>query len=73
MSLRRMVSELSRTHEGTTPELDDDVYTFTFRDDDGDTALAVVGEGDEDDSFFVIYVFGDFDNPGIEEFLDSMM
>ena|GEM_PF-2208627 len=72
VSLRRMASELSRTHEGSSPELDDDLFIFTFRDEDGDIAAGFVGEGDEDDSFFVVYIFGDFENPGIQEFLDSM-
>jgi hypothetical protein len=69
-NLRQVARELSRLLEGTSPELDDDVYVFTFLDEDGYDAAAVVGEGD-DDQFVVVYMFGDFDNPGVEEFLNS--
>ena len=71
-SLSQVARTLSRGHGGTTPKLDDGAYVFNFTDDDGDKALAVVGETDRESQFFVVYVFGDFDNPGISEFLKSV-
>jgi hypothetical protein len=35
--------------------------------------VVVVGEADEESQFFVVYLFGDLDNPGIGEFLESVM
>ena len=69
--LREVARDLSREFEGTVPELDDDVYIFTFTDDGVDT-LVVLGEGDEEDQYVMIFISGDWGNPGVEEVLDSV-
>jgi hypothetical protein len=35
--------------------------------------VVVIGETDEESQFFVVYVFGDTDNPGVSEILKSVM
>jgi S1-C subfamily serine protease len=70
-TLRQTAEALSRKFGGTRPEPDDDVYTFTFSD-KGVDAVAVIGEADAADRFVTILLFGDTENPGVEEILDSV-
>jgi len=70
-SLRQVARELSRELEGTTPELDDDVYIFTFSEDEV-YSIAFVGEGDYEGQYVFLFITGDLENPGVGEILDSM-
>lgn len=70
-TLRQIAGALAEKFGGSEPELDDEVYTFTFVD-KGVDAIAVVGEADAEGRFVVIMLFGDTQKPGVQEILDSV-
>ncbi|GHV45526.1 hypothetical protein FACS1894204_04890 [Synergistales bacterium] len=70
-SLARIARDLSKEFDGEEPELDDDVYMFTFSDDGVDT-LVCVGETDDDDKYVMVFVSGDGDDPGVQAMLNSV-
>ena len=70
-SLRQVARDLSGELDGTRPGLDDDVYIFTFSE-DGIDSIAFVGDGDYEGQYVFIFITGDFENPGVEEVLDSV-
>jgi hypothetical protein len=70
-SLNQTAKALSSEFGGNEPELNDDIYMFTFSD-DGVDAVAFIGEADEEGRFITIFLFGDIKNPGVQEILDSL-
>ncbi|MDR2529457.1 MAG: trypsin-like peptidase domain-containing protein [Synergistaceae bacterium] len=71
-TLRQLAGALSKELGGTTPERDDDgVYIFSFSDDGTDT-LVCVAEGDDKSLYTAIFISGDGEHPGVEEFLSSL-
>ena len=70
-TLRQIAVALAEKFGGGEPDLDDEVYTFTFVD-KGVDAIAVVSEADEEGRFVVIMLFGDTQKPGMQEILDSV-
>jgi hypothetical protein len=71
LNLRQTAHELSKEFAGTEPELDDDIYVFTFSDEGVDT-MVFVGEGGDEFQYVVIFVSGDGDNSSVKEILDSV-
>lgn len=70
-TLRQIAVALAEKFDGSEPELDDEVYTFTFVD-KGVETIAVVSEADAEGRFVVIMLFGDTQKPGVQEILDSV-
>ncbi|GHS87818.1 hypothetical protein AGMMS49957_08340 [Synergistales bacterium] len=71
-SLARVARDLSKEFDGGEPELDDDIYMFTFSDDGVDTLVCVGEADDEEEKYVMIFVSGDGDDPGVQEMLNSV-
>ncbi len=68
-SLEELAYALSAQMDGTEPEFDDDVWTFTFTDLAGVESTAFLGEGDEE--HYIVASVSGWDD-AIEGILDSV-
>ena len=57
--------------EGSTPELDEDVYVFVTEDAEGERSLVAVGELNRS-RHVLISLSGDPEAPGVDYILDSL-
>jgi len=70
-SLSQSAKDLSENYGGTEPEVDDDVYIFSFSDDGVDT-MVFIGEAKAEGRLTMIFISGEKEKPGLEEILNSL-
>ncbi|MDR3038913.1 MAG: hypothetical protein LBV21_06465, partial [Candidatus Adiutrix sp.] len=70
-SPRQAAEALSKKLGGTRPEMEDDVFVFTYSGDGIDTTV-MVGEVEDGEQFVMISISGDADKAGVGEILDSV-